>query len=311
MGIQIPGYSLLLIKRCMTYCKNSYSGESAFQGGEMKFVGTQHGVCIPIFFEYEYNNDLYFIVRGTSDDVDFATDCAYSEELVNFGKYQIYCHGGFYKSAKYIYDIVKPHIDAFKGRNIYFVGHSMGGSISTILGLMFLSDPLYADKQMGIICVAPAPSVSEFPEEYNEKLINIVNEHDLIPEFSVISIYNMIGMIVPKTPDTKPAVKAVLLIILDIIKGLKSDFSDNIFKALSDGLPIIIDDIYAYKNDKSHLHVGTLHGHTYKLVKNGPTTLSQNEIDPTTLDMMVIWPDSINNHLPKTYEETIGRLEEL
>ena len=312
MGIiNIPGYSLLLLKRCLDFCQCSYNGEDTFKGGNMLFKGTQHDVFVPIYYGYQYGKDLYLIIRGTVDDIDFETDCSYRQLKTQIGTHEIYTHGGFLKGADYILEQTKSLLESYTDGNIYITGHSMGASMATILGLKLLSDSAFAGKQIGILAFAPAPCVSEVPAEYLDKLVNIVNDKDLIPEFSAASIYNIIEPIIPETTTSKPVVKAVLLGVINIIKLIKTDFSDKMYIALTEAVPELVDDLYDYKRDKSTLKVNTLHGVTYKIKKGGPTELSQCEIDPTTLNIMIFDPASFNAHMPYVYAAVLDEITSL
>lgn len=89
----------------------------------------------PKFYCLEHSNDLYVVVRGSESNDDWLTDfdCNEVHQIIR-GK-DIYFHYGFYTAANYIID----NINTFLTRdyeNIYFVGHSYGAGVSSVLCML-------------------------------------------------------------------------------------------------------------------------------------------------------------------------------
>ena len=299
MGINIPLYSIALLKRCINFANNAYSGASAFTGGKMEFSSTTTAEYKPVFYGYQYENDLYIVIKGSSNDADFITDFAYSETTAKFGSNKINCHGGFYKAAEYVFKQTKTFMQQADG-NIYITGHSYGASVATLVGMMALADSSISNNKLGIIAVAPAPCVSDLPSSYKPYLVNIINDGDIVPTMSISNGYNLVSPIVPSGTFSKVLVKIALQTALKVI-GKKTTFSEKFLDALSDSLDQIVDDLCEYKNDRSYITVKTLLGTTYKITETGSSSLSSYSISPTTLTNLAISVDCINNHMGDTY----------
>ena len=98
---------------------------------------------------------------------------------------------GYYKSALYIYNyaysFIKHHNDP-----VYFIGHSMGASVSTVLHCISSFD-FGNQKDINTITFAPVPAISEILNKtYGNKIITIINSDDIVPTISIPNIYNFL-----------------------------------------------------------------------------------------------------------------------
>ena len=311
MGIEIPVYSILLVKRYFEYARNAYNGESKFTGGKMLLSSTEHGPYKPTFYVYQYKNDVYVSIKGSKDQSDFIVDFDYKEEEQKFGKYKIKVHGGFCLSAQYIYPKIQKILKNFTKGNIYFTGHSMGASIATILGLYALTDNNWKNKNIGVIAIAPAPCVSGIPETYIGKFVNFINENDIVPTLSISNGFHMIEPIVPKTNFAKPLVKLALQAAVKALDTFKSSFTDLFIETLSNTLDDIVDDIYQYKIDRSSIAVKSLKGKTYKITSDGSSSLASYSFNPEQAKTLSIGPNSIKSHSIANYIENIEHITSL
>ena len=309
MGISIPGYTLTLLKRCMSFANAAYSGKSAFTGGSMEFYSTKNEKYKPVFYGYEYGGDLYISIRGSSTDADFITDFDYAETTAKFGSYTINVHNGFYQAAKYVFEQAKTYIQEASG-NVYITGHSYGASVATVLGLMALTDSLTSKKPIGIIAIAPAPSLSALPSKYSPFFVNIINDGDIVPSMSIPNAYNVVAPLVPKGTFSKILVKAALQTLLKVVSK-KTEFSELFIDELSDSLDEIVDSLCDYKNDPSTVSVKTLLGATYQITESGSSSLASYKITPTSIDSLVIGIDCINNHMGDKYIENFEHITSL
>ena len=309
MGIKIPGYTLTLLKRCMTFANNAYTGKSAFTGGTMEFYSTKNEQYKPVFFGYKYGDDLYITIRGSATDADFITDFDYAETTAKFGSNTINVHNGFYQAAKYVFEQTKTYMKETTG-NIYITGHSYGASVSTVLGLMALTDSQTKNLKIGIIAIAPAPSVSALPSSLSPYIVNIINDGDIVPSMSIPNAYNVVAPLVPKGTFSKIIVKAALQTLLKVVSK-KTEFSELFVEELSDSLDQIVDDLCAYKKDQSIITVKTLLGTTYQITESGSSSLASYKVTPTSIDSLVIGVDCINNHMGDVYISNFDHITSL
>ena len=103
-----------------------------------------------------------------------------------------YVHSGFYHSAQAIFnnDTLISLIEQ-SDLPLYIVGHSLGGSVSTILHVMFSKK--YPNKDINTITFNPAPSMDNSKiEPYESKVATIRHQNDFV---SKLSIYNVLKFI--------------------------------------------------------------------------------------------------------------------
>ena len=119
----IPGFGVALLKRAMDLANKAYSGKKVFGNSLVKY-SMSNKKHHPNYFVVDEPDTLFVVVRGSGSDADWQTNFDYHEKTVKFGKYSIYCHGGFYQSAKNIFDEVKSTV-LEKGANkkIIVTGH--------------------------------------------------------------------------------------------------------------------------------------------------------------------------------------------
>lgn len=244
----------------------AYNGAGAFSGGTMKYSYTQNAQYRPVFYIYERQNCLWVCIRGSGSQDDWNTDFDYQESSHQFGSYSITCHGGFYRSAEFVYGQVKQYLYDYNG-NIYITGHSYGASVSTIVSLMAMTDPKLSGKlaKMGGFCFAAAPSVDNIPSPLDKKICTFVYNNDIVPTLSLVNAYNVIKPMIPKSGVPTFLVKIALKTTIAILHEKKQEFSQSLYNSIMANIDPIVDDINAYHTNKNHIKVSHVCGIVYAI----------------------------------------------
>ena len=178
---------------------STFSGDFSKFSGDCYYYNNITDIEQPAFYIYRLNegNRLFIGTRGTIDMNDVASDIAIREINTNKGTYL----EGYYRSALYVYKFAYSFIKNHDGP-IYFIGHSMGASISTILHCLSKFD-FQNTKDINTIAFAPVPSISDtLNSSYGDKIITIINSDDVVPTISIGNIYNFLIKYEPLIPLT-------------------------------------------------------------------------------------------------------------
>ena len=301
----ISGFGVALLRRAMDFANNAYTGKSAFSKYDLIKYSTSNPKYHPMYYVFEDDNDLWIVIRGTGSDNDWETDFDYAEKSVKFGTQTVKVHGGFYKSATNILNEIKPKIIGYSGR-VYVTGHSLGGSITTVLSLLIMSDPDTKSLQTYGLAFAPAPSVSYIPTAYNKKIASIVYSNDIVPTLSIPCTHNLINPLIPKSGVPKVFLKSALKVAIKFLSENNEAFSKSLYKAAIASIDGIVDTLSAYHKNQSVLSVKTLQGLIYKLDESS-LKLKQALISPSAINTLSISASSINAHYQKSYIDILNK----
>ncbi len=159
----------------------AYDGTKAIRGrhpgksGQVVRVATPGGTHVKYFMERSVKRKRQtIVVRGTVDNVsknlNFQAQGNYDE------KAKVYLHAGYRKAARIIYADLKPSLK--KGYTNFLTGHSLGGSVATILAMYLRRDGysiggVYTFGQPKVTNLAGAKAFQGLP------VWRIVNQNDI------------------------------------------------------------------------------------------------------------------------------------
>jgi hypothetical protein len=167
--------------------------------------------CFYICFD-EVRKAIHVCIRGTWSLQDVFTDinCEFVPFLGGTA------HKGILQSALWIRDNywnkIKAWIREYNASALHLSGHSLGGSISSIL-LMLVREEVISEMAPGFECrsfsFAPAPCVSpDLIEDFQPFIDSYVNKHDPVPTLSYGAAMDLKEMLVHAAAISKdPTVK--------------------------------------------------------------------------------------------------------
>ncbi|GLI64249.1 hypothetical protein VaNZ11_007448 [Volvox africanus] len=116
----------------------------------------------------------YFAIQGSTSLEHWQINLQFEPVVFEDPKYGVRIHRGVYEAAKTLYDdllpLVQQHLEEFPNALVSFAGHSLGGSLGTVLMLLFVVrgvlkpsniSPIYTFGAPAVFCqgaIADAPS---------------------------------------------------------------------------------------------------------------------------------------------------------
>ncbi len=141
---------------------------------DYKFLDVMNTQC----YVLEDDENVIFTIRGSKEFEDFAdtlkvwgTDVRYMPEVGEV-------HSGFYEGVTdIILDVTE--IVNHTNKKVFFIGHSLGGSVAKLLGLRF------KEQNVTVYTFGEARSCKKKTSAGNSKFIRVVNNCDLVPRLHV------------------------------------------------------------------------------------------------------------------------------
>lgn len=300
--------SLSLVKLCiqLVLCKTAHDFKKF--GGDVIALKTDEEIDFPEYYVYQKDDALYIIILSTDSFEDIITDITFNETTNKYGTF----HLGFYNSAINIYNSIQKYIKNFNG-TIYFVGHSLGGSVSSVLHVITSKD--YPKKNLMTIAFAPAPAISSnIINDYKNKIFSFVNENDIVP---LISTFNFLAYIRKHAGKKIVFIRYIKDIILNIIKYklqiLKNTniISAKIYHKLCGTVYEMFEILSEYYKGTLKRNVRYVAGTVYQLYEDNPRHLNECEVDPSVqLNILKIGKKSFSNHRKRKYYARIFEIPE-
>lgn len=234
----IPQLQKEFILKTMKYAQDVYEKENNFEN--VLVQEEESGLFHPAFCCFNDSNDTYVVIRGTYDmKYDAITDMTCLEYYKKINGEVIYFHVGFYAASVYVLSKIREiHIfENNKYGKIYFVGHSYGASVASILCLLTKSK--YKEKEIYAMAYAPAPAMSFCPKSISDCIYVFINRFDTIPRCCIYNIskalehYNITHIL------------KILDIILSNIKYIK-----NIYEVIKSLIKFVEKHIFDPKTSK-------------------------------------------------------------
>lgn len=178
------------IRMAMNLAKESYDGNFCIGKCLFKTEDKDNDIYQPMFYCIEYNNNIYIVTRGSASKPDLLTDIDCKEVQKEINEKEIYFHRGFYNAAKYVFDLAFNWLTG-NYKIIYFIGHSYGASVSSILCLLAKTHERLKNKKIFSMAFAPAPAMSFCPSYIEECIFAFINREDIVPSFSLSNTLNL------------------------------------------------------------------------------------------------------------------------
>lgn len=305
MGIyttNVTDFSLTFLRLVMQLTMSTFSGDFSKFSGELYYYNSTTDIEKPSFYIYRMNegNRLFIGTRGTIDVNDAATDVAIREITTNKGVFI----EGFYRSSLYVYNYSQPYIKTHEGP-IYFIGHSMGGSVSTILHC--LSKFEFGDtKDINTIALAPVPAISEqLNKSYGGKIVTVINSDDTVPTISIANMYEFLVKYNPFIPLADlpwKLIKSTVDFVLSLIYKFTTVFSKKVFEYFQMALNSSIDELVAYSTKEKNFVIRYPPGTVFQMEIDNPTYLSKAVVDPREkFNILSFSLHAFNAHDPSQY----------
>lgn len=211
---EIPEKFLSVALRIFGHASDAYTSQpqtvpvSDILYNDLEDSGTQ--IKIPrhaVFFDH-LTESIIISIRGTASLSDVITDLYVEVAPFLDPEKKILAHRGMAETSKTIFsnifnivrDARSMNNGKYKSYRIIITGHSLGGGVATLLGLLMGENKIPCT----VFAFAPPPTVSVENVELNEKctIYNFVNNEDIIPRSSHWEFLNMISTlsIVDKLP---------------------------------------------------------------------------------------------------------------
>lgn len=232
----VTNFNSALLNLTFHMSDSAYHGNFTY-GGQMVFKSEVVDIYKPVFYVYEYNNSRFVSIRGSQDVDDYTTDLNYFQIDTKYGSF----HQGFYKSATYVVDLIRPYFKNYTGP-VYFTGHSYGAAVATICAVILLQDIPNGD--FNAIVLGPPPCFDYRNFGYIGKIATFVNDGDSVVTLSVANAWAAIRHLF-KSDDRVLEPKEVENALMDMIKPLADwsqyvDLVKTLIKLVTVGIPDII-----------------------------------------------------------------------
>ena len=299
---------LSLVKFGIQLVLCTYSGKWDALGGNVLASKTKEEIEFPKYYVYYKDDALYIITKGTDSIEDAIADFTITETTNKYGTF----HSGFYNSAMNVYKAVLKYIESHDGK-IYFVGHSLGGAVSSVLHVLAKHD--YPEKDILTLAYAPAPAMSiDMIDDYKDTLFSFVNEDDIVPLASALNCLALINKyfgydfkILEKYQDEIVFSFKLQLRLLKRRKIISEEVYDKLYATASEIINILIE----CSNGTLKRNVRYIAGTVYQMFKDDPKPLEDCEIDPAEkLNILKVSKNSLKFHSPWEYEKRFNEIPE-
>jgi len=302
VNTKVTNFGLGLVRFCMSLALAQQSQDFSSLPGKIIYNRTTASLHEPVFHIYEQDGVRYIINRGSTDACDFVADGEMVEMNTTYGTF----HTGFYKSAEYVYKYSLPYIKGFTGP-VYFVGHSMGGAVSTILQIMYATD--IPNQDFNTIAFAPVPAAdTALNATFADKIISFANDQDIVPTLSIPNMYNLLKKrdpLIDHSPrDAIIALFKDIMSVVEITHALDQELYDAILEAFPDDLNSLLD----YGKGAVRVVRYPL-GTVIRVSRHSSTPMDNSIVDPISeYEMLRVKLTCISDHFLQNYGEAIDKI---
>lgn len=299
--------SLLHISFGLISC--AYSGNFS---SEVKLVyeSNESQIHQPKFYVAEQNDMLFVVTRGSASSNDFKTDLDYQPITNSYGTF----HNGFYTSAQFILNNTDIYVNK-TNLPIYFVGHSLGGSVSQILTVLYREK--YPNKSIGCLSFGPAPCMAlkrNIHVKLKPYIVSIVLGNDIVPTLSIHNLYKVLQPFFDRNVITANNDDLIYQTAGSMLKTLKSTLHEDqmcFYDYLTEKVSNIISDVKSYHlryNSGNKSDICFIYGNTF-IIGNRQKPLGQCFVDQRRqLSFMHVTSSSISIHSYLKYREAVFRI---
>ncbi|KAH0786341.1 putative lipase containing protein [Histomonas meleagridis] len=297
---RITNFSIDLLKRVLTMCKDGYYFIGKIKPEQCLQSRTKSSKYKPVYYIFEERNALFIIIRGSQSISDAYTDLDI-DEFTNLQGHSF--HSGFYRAA---YDIFEESYDIVSTHDLIYVsGHSLGGSVATVLHYFLCTT--FPNKDINTIAYDPAPSVADnvFDDHMQSKLATIIYRHEIVSSLSCSNVHSRIKWADPILSRLNPnMIYSVTRFCTGWIPIGRSLF-DTIENASHTISSALRDEANGQSRSVKHVQ-----GCIYRITGEQQRTLEELRIDPKTLKWNFWNPIAYLDHLPYTGEYILDGIEE-
>lgn len=281
-----------------------YWKNNSFPKDGLLYLYTDNKIYYPNHFVYNNSGILWICIRSTSSLDDWKTDFDMEEIDAKFGSRQMKVHRGFYWSAQHIYQNTKEYIMKHNGR-IIFTGTSLGGTVCGVLAHMALTDPDLKGKDINSIGFAGAPCMEYVPVEYRKRIIQFVNQDDIITTVSIPNLYDTVRDAIEEG-DVKQEIQS----LVEKAK-INASFYDNVAMMVNMSLDGIVERLNTYHKDKNSLKIRYIWGTVYHIKAANPyTPIKDLVVNATEINRVNIWGTAFQDHLLTNYKARLMMIDQ-
>jgi hypothetical protein len=206
-------------KKAITYSKwanNIYSSEEKWEkfisekkGSIIRYQSKQQlrdGFLVPKYSVVEKAGKIIVTFKGTSTGNDALIDLLANTESFTLDKNKYYAHAGFLTAATMVNSqvgkIIKEKIISKEITEVIVTGHSLGGGVAHMFGILFFNSLLKGKTQetngfkgVKIFGYAPGttvtskttPPLTDFLKNHSKKIkiVSFINDQDIVPRLSI------------------------------------------------------------------------------------------------------------------------------
>ena len=261
----------------------------------------------PMFFLLTQDNDVYIVIRGAAEMMDFAACLDFPPVPFQGG----FLHHGILESARWIIEQSRSYIDNCTGR-IVCTGHSYGGALTTMITTL-----LYLEEHKNVIGVAfaPFPCVStSINNKIHDRIVSFVYNNDIVPRLNQSLVTTLINVFFPQGVNAIQLETFLMPILSGIIQqGAMFGFASPSI-SVQQFIPKIVNQILQTRNvpsEQGYYPAGSIYYITTNVEEGIPVFTKVQQVPQlSTLNLMTIM-SYIMDHNAQTYFDNILFLEEL
>lgn len=294
----VTDFSLNFLRFVMELTMSTFTGNFSNFSGHLYYYNAKSYIGQPSFFIYKLNegNKLFIGTKGSTNINDATINMAINPIITNKGVFI----NGYYHAALYIYNYAYSFIKKHDGP-IYFIGHSMGASVSTVLHCISSFD-FFNAKDINTIAFAPAPAISEnLNKSYGNKIITVINSEDIVPTISIPNIVNYLRKNV-KIKIPWNFIKKIINFSLSLASCFSKTFNKKLVSSMKNALNDTINEIVNYSNNQTKNIIRYPPGTIFQFSLYNPSYINCSIIKPENkINILALTSNSIKLHDPIQY----------
>lgn len=306
---QVTNFSLPFLHLVMNLTMLTFTGNFSQIDGELYYYRSETDVEMPAFYIYKMyeGNRLFIGVKGTTTAMDAATDVGLKEIYTKKGVF----YQSFYRAAMFVYQYSYGFIKTHDGP-VYFIGHSMGAAVSTILHCLAKYD-FPTDKDINTVALAPVPTISDaLNTTYGDKIVTIINGDDAVPTISIPNLYSFLCKYEPLIPVTSlpwNLIKKTVDFVLSVIYHLSTLFTQATYEYFMKAISASIDSLVQFGNNEKDFQIRYVPGTVFQISAEKQMYLNESIINVREkINILSLSIHACTGHDPSQYQKAIDNL---